>query len=311
MKISEILISYLQNHKRLSLPGLGVFTCSEVAAALPEKDALPGFPAGSVSFTWNSATPEDPALIAEISSVTGKIKPLASSDLEALVIQGKQLINISKPFTIEGLGSLQKTNKGEIEFLQLVQADSSASPDRKFDEAGEPIQFTKNYLKPTVKRPVKSRNLTVAGLLLVGLVLLGWVGYGVYRNSASSDKPQLILESEPMAIQDTTPKTTTQQNQEDLVTVQTTVDSSTTQVLPENNNSSLDKTLSSVSSIPDSSTVQQNIIAKADSVAKPIVKKPRKKTVKPAEDSVAARISIPIKTPELEMTAPVDSVNHQ
>lgn len=311
MKIAEILISFLQKNKSLSLPGLGTFNLSEVAYTLPDKDQPAGFPPGAVSFQWNARTPEDPALITEISKVTGKIKPLASSDLEAIVIQGKQLINISKPFAIEGLGSIQKNHKGEIEFIPYVNEDLKDGKEKKYEEPGEAIHFNENYLKPDSKRPVRSRGLTVAGIAVIGVLLLGWVGYYVYQQSAAEDKPRIIMEKEPMAIQDTTAMQPRQE--QDPGIVQQVVDS-TTLVQTESNSlqAGLDNTPVSVSSTQASTEAVNAGLLKADSVAAPVVKKrelPKKRPSRAKTDSSATRISIPLKTSDADLTAPVDSLN--
>lgn len=311
MKIAEILISFLQKNKSLSLPGLGTFNLSDVAYTLPDKDQPAGFPPGAVSFQWNVRTPEDPALIAEISSVTGKIKPLASSDLEALVIQGKQLINISKPFAIEGLGSIQKNNRGEIEFIAFVTEDLKDGKANKLEEPGEAIHFNENYLKPDTKRPVKSRGLTVASIAIIGILLLGWVGYYVYQQSVAEDRPRIIMEKEPMAIQDTTAKLPRQEQVPDMV--QQTVD--TTGIVQEESTTlqaDLDNTPVSVSSTQANTDAVNGNPLKSDSVAATVAKKkelPKKKPVRPKTDSSATRISIPLKNAEADLTAPVDSLN--
>lgn len=312
MKISEILLSFLQKNKRLSLPGLGTFTLADVAYAIPDKEQQSAFPQDSVSFVYSATTPEDPALIAEISAITGKIKPLASSDLEALVIQGKQLINISKPFMIDGLGSIQRTNKGEIEFTQWVEADPKGTQARHPEDQSEAIKFTENYLKPSGKRPVKSKGLTIASLVIVGMVLLGWVGYFVYQQSASGDKQPIIMAKEPMAIQDTSAQKTMVSNQEDLTPQQQSIDTTLSHSLTEN--PPLDNNVSSVSSSNSSVNPVEPTTLNTDSIAIPLAKKKnpvRKKAEVPKPDSTATKISVPVKTPEAEISAPVDSLNHR
>jgi hypothetical protein len=312
VKISEILLSFLQKNKRLSLPGLGTFTLTDVAYAIPDKTQQAAFPQGSVSFVYSATTPEDPALIAEISAITGKIKPLASSDLEALVIQGQQLINISKPFMIEGLGSIQRTNKGEIEFIQLVEIDPKDTQFKHPEDQGEAIKFSENYLKPSGKRTAKSKGLTIVSLAVVGFLLLGWVGYFVYQQSVTGDKQPIITGKEPMAIQDTTTQKSVVSNDEEILPQQQPVDStlsnSGSETLQSNN------PITSVSSSTSSVNPEDPSTIHTDSIAKPVVKKKdpvRKKTVVPKVDSSATKISIPVKTSEAEISAPLDSLNHR
>ena len=204
MKITDILVDYLLRNKALALPGLGRFTLKETGYVLPDGDKKPGIPPGAVSFELDKSAPEDPELLAEISRLTGKIRPLASSDLEALIIQGKQLLNISKPFMIEGLGSLQKNHRGEIEFIPYIADEMRPAGELRSEEPGEPIKFSENYLRPQPKSTGGSRNLALAALAAVGLGIMIWVGYYFYQRSASDDGQPLITLNEAVAIPDST-----------------------------------------------------------------------------------------------------------
>jgi hypothetical protein len=312
VKISEILLSFLQKNKRMSLPGLGTFTLTDVAYAIPDKAQKAAFPKGSVSFVFSAATPEDPVLIAEISTVTGKIKPLASSDLEALVIQGKQLINISKTFMIDGLGSIQRTTKGEIEFVQLIDTDPKDILAKHTEDQGEAIKFSENYLKPSGKKTVKSKGLTIASLAIAGTLVLGWVGYFVYQQSVMRDSHPIIMGKEPMAIQDTFTQKSVLSKTEDFSPQQQAVDTSRSQKIPETEQPN--NTVTSLSSISGSVNPGEKVFVKTDSIAKSVVKKKdpvRKKSVVPKVDPTATKISIPVKTPEAEYSAPIDSLSHR
>src|SRR6185295_19257267 len=59
-----------------------------------------------------------PELVSYISSKSGKMKSLAESDLESHLQKVQQFLNISKPFTFEGIGTLVKVKHGEFEFNQ-------------------------------------------------------------------------------------------------------------------------------------------------------------------------------------------------
>jgi hypothetical protein len=312
VKISEVLLSFLQKNKRLSLPGLGTFTLTDVAYAIPDKAQLAAFPQGSVSFVYSATTPEDPVLIAEISANTGKIKPLASSDLEALVIQGKQLINISKPFVIEGLGYIQRNTKGEIEFVQLIDTDPKDILAKYTEVQGEAIKFSKNYLKPSGKKTVKSKGLTIASLAIAGILLLGWVGYFVYQQSLTRDSHPIFTGKEPIAIQDTTAQKAVLSKTEDFSPQQQVIETSQSQTIPETEQSN--NTVTSLSSTSGSVNPGKQVFVNTDSIAKSVVKKKdpvRKKKVVPKVESTATKISIPIKTAEAEISAPIDSLNHR
>jgi hypothetical protein len=201
VKVSDILFNYLLKHKKLQLTGLGTFNLTgSYAISDDEKKII--LPQGSVEFVLDPATPEDPELIAAISSETGKIKPLASADLDSLIIQGKQLMNISKPFMIEGIGTLQKNHRNEVEYIPLVDEIHRGEHEKRMEEPGEAVRFDDNYLKPTGKRESGSRNLTLALLAVVALGILGLVVYFFYKQS-TKDNANTITLSDPPVQQET------------------------------------------------------------------------------------------------------------
>jgi len=191
VKVPELMLKYLLQNKLLPIEGLGSFKLSHVDISSENiKDTF--IPEGAVSFIIDPKTKEDPALIAFIASETGKIKPLAASDLESVIIQAKQLLNISKPFTIEGLGTLQKNMRNEIEFIPFVASDKNESNgrhDKRKEEVRESIHFDDNYLKPLSRRNDQSRNLTMATLVFLGLGIIGWVGYYFYQKTSLEEVP--------------------------------------------------------------------------------------------------------------------------
>ncbi len=69
-----------------------------------------------IHYAQKNITRPDEDLIDFIRKHTGKIRPLAESDLETFVADGKLMLNIGKPFHIEGIGTLQKNREGVYEF---------------------------------------------------------------------------------------------------------------------------------------------------------------------------------------------------
>lgn len=202
MKVSDILLNYLLTHKKLQLTGLGTFNLTG-SYIVSDDDKKIIFPQGSVEFILDPATPEDQELIAAISSETGKIKPLASADLDSLIIQGKQLMNISKPFMIEGIGTLQKNHRNEVEYIPLVDEVHRGEHEKRLEEPGEAVRFDDNYLKPSGKRESGSRNLTLALLAIVAIGILGLVVYYFYNQFTKENSTAITL-SEPPAQQEDT-----------------------------------------------------------------------------------------------------------
>lgn len=203
MKISDILLSFLLQHRRLALPGLGTFSLMDSAYVLPDEGKQPVLPPGSIAFEQNPSTPEDPELIAEISRITGKIKPLASSDLDTIIIQGRQLLNISKPFHLPGIGYLQMDQRGKIDFREHVEDDHRKDTGPDPNEPDETVRFGERYRRPSTTASANSRTLAIAALSLLGLALLGWLGYYFYQRAAREDFVQTDLVQQEKAIQDT------------------------------------------------------------------------------------------------------------
>lgn len=199
VKVSEILLNYLLTHKKLQLPGLGTFHMTG-SYTISDEDKSIIFPQGSVEFKLDNSTIEDPELIATISKETGKIKPLASADLDSLIIQGKQLMNISKPFVIDGIGTLQKNHRNEVEYIPFVAEINRGERDKRLEEPGEAVRFDDNYLRPPGMSGFSSRFITVALLGFVAIGILGAVIYFVYNQSAKSDQTTVSL-SEPPLVQ--------------------------------------------------------------------------------------------------------------
>jgi hypothetical protein len=213
------MVKYLLQKKFLQIQGLGIFRLNQAEMAGDDQKA--GLiPPGSVSFSLDSHTLTDPELVAFIATETGKIKPLAAADLESAILQGRQLLNISKPFTIEGLGTLQKDMRNDIEFIQYVTPDKneqrSRSEKRKEDNA-ESIHFDDNYLKPLGKKNNRSRNLAFATLVILGLGIIGWVGYFFYQRSLLQEIELSPISLSSAPVQDSSAQMNGQQSANDSI----------------------------------------------------------------------------------------------
>lgn len=110
MKVQESLVQFLYETKKLSLPGFGHFTLDAGVNVFdkPENALLEQ----AIRFTFDTKAAEDPDLINHLVKTTGKMKPLAVSDLESYLSTGKQLLNIGKPFILPGIGSLSRDKDG-------------------------------------------------------------------------------------------------------------------------------------------------------------------------------------------------------
>ncbi|MBL0146412.1 MAG: hypothetical protein IPP48_12370 [Chitinophagaceae bacterium] len=116
MKIEQLLAQHLYQAKELTLQGVGKFTLTDDFVLPAENDKDFVMPANAISFEYNNKATEDDALIKYIVEHTRKIKPLASADLDSYLTLCKQFLNIGKPFVIEGIGTLEKSQPGEFHF---------------------------------------------------------------------------------------------------------------------------------------------------------------------------------------------------
>jgi hypothetical protein len=284
VKVSEILLNYLLTHKKLQLTGLGTFHMTG-SYTISDDDKSIVIPQGAVEFKLDPSTAEDPELIAAISKDTGKIKPLASADLDSLIIQGKQLMNISKPFMIEGIGTLQKNHRNEIEYIPFVAEINRGEHDRRLEEPGEAVRFDDNYLRPSGKTGSGSRFVTVVLLTILALGILGAVVYFVYSQSAKNDEPTVTLSEQPPVQVDTTSV-----SQAVNVDTSNSVKSDSTKILPQP---------PATTSASDSSFSVVLEIAKKDRAMKRYadLREWGHKVVMTTTDSVNFKIFLPIKAP--------------
>ncbi|MFY7794658.1 MAG: hypothetical protein ACOVQS_12850 [Chitinophagaceae bacterium] len=122
MKLGRVLGLYLLQYHRVSLPGFGVIIHDDQASVPGQNDeASESFSEGSLSFTPDPKVELEDTLLDFISRETGKMKSLARSDMDSFLQFGHELINISKPFHLEGIGTLQRNAKNQLEFNQSLE----------------------------------------------------------------------------------------------------------------------------------------------------------------------------------------------
>lgn len=192
MRISEILLEHLFRHKKLSLTGLGVFYL-KTSISLEQFEEDYQLLSDAIEFIKDFNTPENEDLIQDIALATGKIRALAQADLESFIINGKQMMNISKPFIIDRLGILERNYKGEIEFKLIRSGLISAEKGKKREAIIEEVRFDDNYLLKFKKFGVQYKKIltTLAGISL--LVLFFWFGYHFFRNSKTEMEPAPVM----------------------------------------------------------------------------------------------------------------------
>ncbi len=176
----EILIrQYLYQNKSIAIPGMGRLHFGD-GTSLPTtiSDRSEAFPLQDLHFDYDLQQQAEPEFIKFVSAHTGKIAPLASSDVDSHFMLCKQFINIGKAYIIEGVGTLEKKDDGTYGFVPGTYVPVS-----------DAITVTHKPLKVRESQPVLPKNTAPKGkqvnyrniFLIAGIVLLiglaGWAAY--------------------------------------------------------------------------------------------------------------------------------------
>jgi hypothetical protein len=198
LKLSILLAQYFYQHKQLNLPGIGAFHLDAAVTVPDANDKNFREFLKYIQFTQKPIAKPDEALIDFIRTHTGKIKPLAESDLESYLADGKLLLNIGKPFHIEGIGTLSKNKLAIYEFesgepvLERLEAVHEAR------EVEKPVVKKKSAFDESYSRidnhNKQRKGLLVGTLAIVGLAVILWGGYTLYNKDgkeiASAPAPE-------------------------------------------------------------------------------------------------------------------------
>lgn len=171
--------------RRLDLPGIGTFTL-DPSAVIPEESERGGHGlAAGISFKNVNIQVPDDALISFIKEHTGKMKPLAAADLDFYLTTGKQLLNIGKPFYLEGIGTLMQNKEGRLDFTpgeyMIAKLDEPGTGSR------HKADMRTDYDEPPREHHEARGNSINQTLLLVGiiggLIVICWGGYYLYKKN--------------------------------------------------------------------------------------------------------------------------------
>ncbi|MBX2924037.1 MAG: hypothetical protein KF746_17695 [Chitinophagaceae bacterium] len=201
MKIAHLLGQYLLQNKTMRLQGLGEFTMENFYDnPFEHEKGKVKIPDNAIKFTPNKKCGEDADLIEFISKHTGKIKPLASSDLEDFLNIGNQLLNVSKQFYIEGLGTMVLDANNNLNFSQgnelvpaAVTEETLSKKKYEIKENVDPVSFTDDGRSGSAGN--STRKFLVTLLVVAALALLGWGVYYFYdqwQSKTNSSIPQDI-----------------------------------------------------------------------------------------------------------------------
>jgi len=204
LKLASLLAQYLYDQKKLDLAGIGTFFLDPSA----RRNADAQHASEGISFENNAAVKDDENLISFISGHTGKMKPLASSDLSSYIELARQFLNIGKPFQIEGIGTLVKTKSGQLEFtadhLLIDKIKDSGIKELSATSISDGSLTTYESLKPHVEKNAPYKKIFF-GLLIAGTaVVIIWGGYKVYKNnSANGVSEEQTTTEETIPVNDT------------------------------------------------------------------------------------------------------------
>lgn len=173
------------------MPSIGTFSLDAAVTVPDQNDKNFREFLKYVQFKQQPVARADDALIDYIRTHTGKIRPLAESDLESYLADGKLLLNIGKPFHIEGIGTLSKNKLGIYEFepgeptIEKVELapeprsnERQSAPQRSaFDESYSRIQAHHN----------RRKNVLVATLVVIAAAVVVWGGYMLYNSRGTGE----------------------------------------------------------------------------------------------------------------------------
>lgn len=181
LKIPLLLVEYLYKNRKMALPGLGIFTLDQSVVLPDENDRTLLSMPNAVQFQNANIAAADKELISFIVENTGKIKPLAISDLDSYLNLGTEMLNIGKPFHLEGIGTITKNRSGKFDFTPgeyTVFKENTPAPDHD-----------KKKLYPSEKKQlntppsIQNRNILKVAALIAALIIVGLGGWMMYKKN--------------------------------------------------------------------------------------------------------------------------------
>jgi len=201
VKVDNLLGPYLYQYKRLSLPGIGLFTLDD-KAVLPDDTAKVKMAIEGISFSAKTGPALDDSLVQYIKEQTGKMKALAEADLYSYIATAFQYLNIGKPFYFEGIGTLQKNKDNAYTFSAGTMIQKSEEIPHKHIEIKRKSAFAKDDAVGSAG--FSGGKLAVLLGIVITLGLIGWGGYYLYNKNAGGSEPAEKTANTPSAAPDTT-----------------------------------------------------------------------------------------------------------
>ncbi len=204
MKLAQLLKQFLYQHKKLDLPRIGTLFLKESTLQYPENHKHHDENLLELNFEYDPSTVADSELIAFISANTGKMKALASSDLDSFIEISIQFLNIGKVFKLEGIGTLIKTQQNIYAFTadkfitgKTLESAKKDSKNNDFEEESFSNFDTVNIEK---NRSVFSiRKILFILLTLFGIGIIVW-GIFYLNNLRGKEKTEQSIKTNKTSI---------------------------------------------------------------------------------------------------------------
>lgn len=212
MKFDDLLAQYLYENKTLQLQGIGTFKLDGAVVLPSPQDKEIFYPIEGLNFIYSPKDQTNEDLIIFLVKKLGKIQPLVRSDLESYLSNIKQFINIGKPYTIEGIGTLNKNNQGTYEFTPgtFLPAKEELSPHRDNPE---------HMHRQKAKKSESNRSATIILMIIAVVAFFGAAIWGItylMNKNKGEEISQVIEDSSTLnnvaLPPDTLQNTTTQQS---------------------------------------------------------------------------------------------------
>jgi hypothetical protein len=173
MKFDKQLATFLYEHKYLPLEGIGEFTLDEKFMLPVESDKGFSFPTQGINFTYNKKTKVTPELTEYLKQKLSKPISLIISDLEDYTLEINNWLNIGKPCTIEGIGTLTKLQNGAVEFsIGYSKIENISSI---IDSLSKKESDYSSFNPPKKSYDTRKIGIAIFGfILLAGLIAAIW-----------------------------------------------------------------------------------------------------------------------------------------
>jgi hypothetical protein len=190
LKIDHLITQFLYENKRLSLPGIGTFTAD----------------GGTIQYHQTADSSMSPELVEYVRKYTGKMYPLAQSDIESYIMLNKQFLNIGKALYMEGIGTLVKTRDGDFHFtpgeMITERMDDLAAETRK------PSAFAEEPRYAGSQGGSQRWIIALIAILSIGLIVWGsWHLFLKNSNEGGEEEQVVTNAADTVAIPATTPDT--------------------------------------------------------------------------------------------------------